>query len=89
VLMEGEEDVLKGTQVKYFELFAERNYKQGSASEIHFRLAESQFYRLLSGYATFVDNHFSCSYFDCVFFFRAKVQKVEYVCNPKLIERFK
>ena len=27
--MEGEEDVLKGTEVKYFELFPERSYKQG------------------------------------------------------------
>jgi len=27
--MEGEEEVLKGTAVKYFELFPERNYKQG------------------------------------------------------------
>ena len=27
--MEGEEEVLKGTEVKYFELFPERNYKQG------------------------------------------------------------
>ncbi|CAF3723235.1 unnamed protein product [Rotaria sordida] len=52
LLMEGEEEVLKGTHVKYFELFPERSYKQGSAAEVHFRLAESQFYRLLSGYAT-------------------------------------
>jgi hypothetical protein len=67
--MEGEEEILKGTKTKYFELFPERNYKQGkwmkdfhevklfsywigSAAEVHFRLAESQFYRLLSGYAT-------------------------------------
>ncbi|UJR09457.1 hypothetical protein I4U23_013696 [Adineta vaga] len=70
LLMEGETEVLKGTEVKYFELFPERNYKQGSAAEVHFRLAESQFYRLLSGYAT------------------AQVNKVEYVCNPILIDRF-
>ncbi|CAF1352093.1 unnamed protein product [Rotaria sp. Silwood1] len=70
LLMEGEEEILKGTKVKYFELFPERNYKQGSAAELHFRLAESQFYRLLSGYAT------------------AKVKKVEYVCNPILINKF-
>ena len=68
--MEGEEEILKGTSMKYFELFPERQYKQGecggshlvclsmdavpigSAAEVHFRLAESQFYRLLSGYAT-------------------------------------
>ena len=68
--MEGEEEILKGTAIKYFELFPERQYKQGecdgsrpmcrsidaacigSAAEVHFRLAESQFYRLLSGYAT-------------------------------------
>ncbi|CAF0806477.1 unnamed protein product [Rotaria sp. Silwood1] len=70
LLMEGEEEVLKGTTVKYFELFPERSYKQGSAAEVHFRLAESQFYRLLSGYAT------------------AQVVKVEYVCNPILINNF-
>ncbi|UJR36762.1 hypothetical protein I4U23_029477 [Adineta vaga] len=70
LLMEGEEEILKGTKVKYFELFPERSYKQGSAAEVHFRLAESQFYRLLSGYAT------------------ARVSKVEYVCNPVLIEKF-
>ncbi len=29
LLMEGEEEVLKGTKTKYFELFPERNYKQG------------------------------------------------------------
>lgn len=27
--MEGEEEILKGTEVKYFELFPERSYKQG------------------------------------------------------------
>ncbi|CAF3976179.1 unnamed protein product [Rotaria sp. Silwood2] len=70
LLMEGETEILKGTKVKYFELFPERNYKQGSAAELHFRLAESQFYRLLSGYGT------------------AKVKKVEYVCNPILINKF-
>ncbi|CAF2070307.1 unnamed protein product [Rotaria magnacalcarata] len=70
VLMEGEDEVLKGSKVKYFEIFPERNYKQGSAAELHFRLAESQFYRLLSGHAT------------------AQVIKVEYVCNPILINKF-
>ena len=29
LLMEGEEEVLKGTTTKYFELFPERSYKQG------------------------------------------------------------
>ncbi|CAF1404341.1 unnamed protein product [Adineta steineri] len=70
LLLEGEEEILKGTEMKYFELFPERNYKQGSAAEVHFRLAESQFYRLLSGHAT------------------AHVNKVEYVCNPILINKF-
>lgn len=38
--MEGEEEVLKGTQVKYFELFPERSYKQGThlCIEIRFEL---------------------------------------------------
>ncbi|CAF2812963.1 unnamed protein product [Rotaria sp. Silwood2] len=40
--MEHEEEILKSTDVKYFELLSERNHKQ----------AESQFYRLLSGHAT-------------------------------------
>jgi hypothetical protein len=30
--MEGEEEILKGTDVKYFELFPERTYKQGRFS---------------------------------------------------------
>jgi hypothetical protein len=30
--MEGEEEILKGTNVKYFELFPERSYKQGIVS---------------------------------------------------------
>jgi hypothetical protein len=29
LIMEGEEEVLRGTEVKYFELFPERTYKQG------------------------------------------------------------
>ncbi len=56
--MDGEKDAMEGTAVKYFSLVAERAYKEGSAGQVHFRLAESQFYRLLSGgqgtgYATF------------------------------------
>lgn len=31
LLMEGEEEVLKGTKTKYFELFPERSYKQGKS----------------------------------------------------------
>lgn len=49
LLMEGEKEVLEGSEVKYFELVPERSYKEGSAAQTHFRLAESQFYRLLSG----------------------------------------
>ncbi|WAQ94552.1 APLF-like protein [Mya arenaria] len=49
LLMEGEKEALEGSDVKYFELFPERSYKEGSAAQMHFRLAESQFYRLLSG----------------------------------------
>lgn len=32
--MEGEEEVLKGTKTKYFELFPERSYKQGKSMNI-------------------------------------------------------
>lgn len=34
LLMEGEEEVLKGTKTKYFELFPERSYKQGKSMNI-------------------------------------------------------
>ena len=30
LLMEGEEEILKGTEMKYIELFPERSYKQGN-----------------------------------------------------------
>ncbi|XP_045169852.2 uncharacterized protein LOC123532470 [Mercenaria mercenaria] len=52
LLMDGEKEVLEGSEVKYFELAPERSYKEGSAAQTHFRLAESQFYRLLSGTAS-------------------------------------
>jgi len=48
--MEGEEEVLKGTAVKYFELFPERNYKQGIYSSNQDR--SSHFYLFI--------NRFSC-----------------------------
>ena len=47
--MDGEKEALEGKKTIYFDLFAERAYKEGSAAQMHFRLAESQFYRLLSG----------------------------------------
>lgn len=53
LLMDGEKEALEGSDVVYFDLFAERAYKEGSAAQMHFRLAESQFYRLLSGTATY------------------------------------
>lgn len=49
LLVEGEKEALEGTKTVYFKLMAERNHKEGSAEQTHFRLAESQFYRLLSG----------------------------------------
>ena len=49
LLIEGEAEAMQGEDTKYFSLIPERHYKQGSASQVHFRLAESQFYRLLSG----------------------------------------
>lgn len=51
LLMDGEKEALEGKTTVYFDLFAERAYKEGSAAQMHFRLAESQFYRLLSGSA--------------------------------------
>lgn len=49
LMMEGEEEALKKDKIKYYELRPERAFKEGSAAQLHFRLAESQFYRLLSG----------------------------------------
>ena len=49
LLVDGEEEAMRGKKTVYFQLVAERNYKEGSADQIHFRLAESQFYRLLTG----------------------------------------
>lgn len=49
LLLDGEKEALEGSKTVYFPLFPERSYKEGSAAQIHFRLAESQFYRLLSG----------------------------------------
>ncbi|XP_031567243.1 uncharacterized protein LOC116302161 [Actinia tenebrosa] len=45
--IEGEIEALEKDEMVYFPLFAEREYKEGSAAQIHFRLAESQFYRLV------------------------------------------
>lgn len=49
LLMEGEKEAMDGNKIVYFDLFPERNYKEGSAAQTHFRLVESQFYRLISG----------------------------------------
>ncbi|XP_077979334.1 uncharacterized protein LOC144434691 [Glandiceps talaboti] len=46
-LVDGEKEALEGNEVVHFPFQAEREYKQGSANQAHFRLAESQFYRLL------------------------------------------
>ncbi|CAL1528756.1 unnamed protein product [Lymnaea stagnalis] len=52
LLLEGEAEALKLETTTYFSLLPERAYKEGSASQTHFRLAESQFYRLLTGDVT-------------------------------------
>ena len=58
LLMEGETEAQNGHEVKYFDLVAERSYKEGSAAQAHFRLAESQFYRLLAGTQAGLDCYF-------------------------------
>ncbi|XP_041366331.1 uncharacterized protein LOC121381203 [Gigantopelta aegis] len=73
LLVEGEEAALEGDKTVYFTLEAERVYKEGSAAQIHFRLAESQFYRLTSGPSAQI----------------YRVSKVEYVVNPKTQKLFK
>ncbi|XP_066302677.1 uncharacterized protein [Branchiostoma lanceolatum] len=53
LLLEGEKEALERSEVTKFPLVPERQYKEGSAAQVHFRLAESQFYRLIdagSGY---------------------------------------
>ncbi|CAG5130858.1 unnamed protein product, partial [Candidula unifasciata] len=72
LMVEGEEEALKKSQTTYFSLLPERAYKEGSASQIHFRLAESQFYRLMTG--------------DCAK--KTRVTKVEYVVSPHVVKRF-
>ncbi|XP_060085829.1 uncharacterized protein LOC132565212 [Ylistrum balloti] len=73
LLVEGEKEALEGNKTVYFSMKAERSYKEGSADQTHFRLAESQFYRLLSGPG-------ASSY---------RVTNVEYVVNPVLVKKFK
>ncbi|XP_005100639.1 uncharacterized protein LOC101862421 [Aplysia californica] len=73
LLMEGEEEAMKKNTTTYFELVAERSYKEGSASQFHFRLAESQFYRLLSGPASAM----------------TRIVRVEYVVTPHVVKKFR
>ena len=51
LLVPGEKEALEGSDMVTFDLFPERSFKEGSAAQAHFRLAESQFYRLLSSEA--------------------------------------
>ncbi|XP_067675632.1 protein mono-ADP-ribosyltransferase PARP14-like [Haliotis asinina] len=45
--VDGEKEALAGSTTVYFPIMPERNFK-GTAEDLHFRTAESQFYRLLS-----------------------------------------
>ncbi|XP_046570875.1 protein mono-ADP-ribosyltransferase PARP14-like isoform X2 [Haliotis rubra] len=45
--VDGEKEALDGSTTVYFPITPERNFK-GTAEDLHFRTAESQFYRLLS-----------------------------------------
>lgn len=47
LMIDGEQEALDKDDLCYFPLFTEREYKGGSAAQMHFRLAESQFYRLV------------------------------------------
>ncbi|XP_076460800.1 uncharacterized protein LOC143293605 [Babylonia areolata] len=73
LMVDGEKEALEKKETAYFTLLPERHYKEGSADQIHFRLAESQFYRLLSG----EDDQ------------KYRVSKVQYVVNPTLVKKFK
>ena len=39
LMVEGEAEALNGNKLVYFPLHAERTYREGSAAQIHFRLA--------------------------------------------------
>nr|KAI8728513.1 CAunnamed protein product [Biomphalaria glabrata] len=73
LMLEGEKEALSKDTTTYFPLYPERAYKEGSASQIHFRLAESQFYRLLTGDASAT----------------IRVLKVDYVVSPKVVKNFR
>ncbi|XP_071112947.1 protein mono-ADP-ribosyltransferase PARP14-like isoform X2 [Haliotis cracherodii] len=45
-MVKGEKEAMSGTKTSYFSLKPERTFK-GNAEDLHFRTAESQFYRLL------------------------------------------
>lgn len=45
LMVDGEKEVLDKDQLHYFPLFAEREYKEGSAAQMHFRLAGKLLYR--------------------------------------------
>jgi len=47
LMVNGEEEAMRGDAIKYFPLYPKRKFREDSASDVHFRLAESQFYRLL------------------------------------------
>ena len=44
LMVEGEEEALNNDDLCYFPLFAEREYKEGSADQMHFRLAGEDWY---------------------------------------------
>ncbi|KAL8622378.1 hypothetical protein ACOMHN_041706 [Nucella lapillus] len=73
LLVDGEKEAVEGKDTVYFTLVPERQYREGSAAQIHYRLAESQFYRLLSGPT-------ASGY---------RVKKVDYVVTPHLVKRFR
>jgi len=71
IYIAGEKEALTSDTMKIFTLFPERKV-ESDAAQMHFRIAESQFYRLLaSGSSGGV-----------------KVVKVEYVVNPPLVKKF-
>lgn len=39
LVVDGEEEAMKGDTIKFFPLYPQRNFKEESASDIHFRLA--------------------------------------------------
>ena len=56
LMVDGEEEAMKGAGIKYFPLFPQRKYKEDSAAEIHFRVAGKS---KMFSFSTVVENEYT------------------------------